>query len=171
MELAAIMFDFDGVIADCQRGVLLPGAEAFVRAAGTVIPLGIASGAMTHEIDGLLQEHDLRHLFTAVIGADQTARNKPSPDPYLEAFHRLTAAGHALDPSRTVAIDDSVWGLVSARTARLRCVGIGKPDRQDELAPHAELVVPGLDAVTLDTLDRLVRAATHRTGRPAPNSV
>lgn len=159
--LSAVIFDFDGVIADCQRSVLLPGAEQFVRAVARVVPIGIASGAHTHEIEALLDEYGLRAEFTAVIGIDQSLRSKPSPDPFLETLHRFTAAGHAVDPTRTVAIDDSVWGLVAARTARLRCVGVAAADRREELAPHAELVVSGLDALTLDTLDTLVRGARH----------
>jgi beta-phosphoglucomutase len=155
--LSAIIFDFDGVVADCQRGTLIPGAAAFVRAAAREVPIGIASGAMTHEIEELLQAHHLRDAFVAVVGVDQTARGKPSPDPYLEALHQLGAAGHRIDPARTVAIDDSVGGLVAARTAHLRCVGVARADRRDQLAPHAELVVSGLDHLTLDTLDTLVR--------------
>ena len=156
-SLSAIIFDFDGVVADCQRATLLPGAAAFVRQAARAVPIGIASGATTREIEALLIEHGLRDAFVAIIGADQTSRSKPSPDPYLEAVYRIAAAGHPVDVSRTVAIDDSVWGLVAARTARLRCVGIARDDRRRELSPHAELIVSGLDVLTLETLDTLVR--------------
>jgi beta-phosphoglucomutase-like phosphatase (HAD superfamily) len=156
-SLAAILFDFDGVVADCQRGILLPGAAAFVRDAAREVPLGIASGAVTHEIEALLQANHLLDAFTAIVGADQTARGKPSPDPYLEAMHRIARGGHRVEPARTVAIDDSVWGLVAARTAKLRCVGVGYGSRQQELAQYAELVIAGLDALKLDTLDTLVR--------------
>jgi beta-phosphoglucomutase-like phosphatase (HAD superfamily) len=161
-RLAAIIFDFDGVVADCRRGVLLPGAADFVRTAARVVPIGIASGAATREVEDLLDAFAIRRLFTAIVGADQTVRSKPSPDPYLEAVHRLETAGHLVERSRTVAIDDSVWGLVSARSARLRCVGVGRDDRFAELEPHAELVVSGLQALTLDRLDTLVRVG------PAP---
>jgi beta-phosphoglucomutase-like phosphatase (HAD superfamily) len=136
--------------------MLFPGAEQFLRAAAAEVPIAVASGALTHEIEEILGRAGLRALFTTVVGADQTARSKPSPDPYLEAFSRITAAGHAVEPWRTVAIEDSVGGLVSAGTARLRCVAVTNTCRAEELAPHAELVVSGLDALTLDTLDRLV---------------
>ena len=157
--LAAIVFDFDGVIADCRRGVLLPGAAAFVRAAAGAVPIGIASGALTHDIERLLSDHGLLNLFGAVIGADRTARSKPSPDPFLEALHRLAADGRTLDPARAVAIDDSLYGLVAARTAGLRCVGVATGEQRSKLAPHADLMVPGLHGLTLDTLDTLVQGA------------
>ena len=160
--LAAIIFDFDGVIADCRRGVLLPGAASFVRRAADAVPIGIASGALTHDIERLLTAHGLLGLFGAVIGADQTASSKPSPDPFLAALHRLTADGHTIDPARVVAIDDSLWGLVAAHAAGLRCVGVTTDDQRQKFAPHTELIVPGLHALSLDTLDTLVQGA----GRP-----
>lgn len=140
-----------------SRGeMLFPGAARFVRDAAAAVPVAIASGALTHEIEAILERAGVRELFVAVVGADQTSRSKPSPDPYLEAFHRIRAAGHDIDPGRTVAIEDSMWGLVSARGAGLRCVGVTNTCPAQELATHAELVVPGLDALTLDTLDTLV---------------
>ena len=140
-----------------SRGeMLFPGAARFVRDAAAAVPVAIASGALTHEIEIILDRAGLRDVFATIVGADQTSRSKPSPDPYLEAFHRLRGAGHDIHPERTVAIEDSMWGLVSARGAGLRCVGVTNTCRAEELAPHAELVVAGLDALTLETLDTLV---------------
>jgi beta-phosphoglucomutase-like phosphatase (HAD superfamily) len=143
-----------------SRGeMLFPGAARFVREAAARVPVAVASGALTHEVEDILERTALRPLFVTVVGADQTSRSKPSPDPYLEAFHRIRAAGHDIDQVRTVAIEDSMWGLVSARTAGLRCVAVTNTCTAEELAPHAELVVPGLDALTLDALDTLVLKA------------
>ena len=140
-----------------SRGeVLFPGAAQFVREAAALMPIAIASGALTHEIEEILDRTSLLALFVAVVGADQTERSKPSPDPYLEAFSRIRAAGFDVVASRTVAIEDSMWGLVSARTAGLRCVAVTNTCPAEELAPHAELVVPGLEALTVDALDTLV---------------
>lgn len=139
-----------------QGGMLFPGAADFIRRAAERIPLAIASGALTHEIEDILHRAGLVHMFVAIVGADQTGRSKPSPDPYLEAVHRLHQAGHRVADRRTVAIEDSVWGLVSAGSARLRCVAVTNTYPAAELAPHAELVVSGLDALTLDALDSLV---------------
>ena len=107
----------------------------------------------------MLDRAGLRDQFLTIVGADQCTRTKPSPDPYLEAVHRLRAAGHELDSTRTVAIEDSVWGLVSARTAGLRTVAVANTYGRDELTKHAELVVAGLQVLTLEALDRLCESA------------
>ena len=154
--LSAIVLDFDGVVADCRTGRLLPGAADFVRGAAQAVPLAIASGATTQEIVEILDVDDLTACFAAIIGVGEALRTKPSPDPFLEAMHRMRAKGHAIDPARSVGIDDSVGGLVAARGAGLRCVGVADRGREHELAPYAELIVPALHAVTLDMLDTLV---------------
>jgi beta-phosphoglucomutase-like phosphatase (HAD superfamily) len=56
---------------------------------------------------------------------------------------------------RSVAIEDSKWGLVSARAAGLRCVAVTNTYAAAELREDAELVVDGLNALTLDALDAL----------------
>ncbi|MFP5378236.1 MAG: HAD family hydrolase [Vicinamibacteria bacterium] len=142
-----------------QGEMLFPGAADFIRAAAAAVPVAIASGALTHEIEEVLDRAGLRPLFPVIVGADQTERSKPNPDPYLEAFARLQiAAGRALEPRRSVAIEDSKWGLQSARDAGLRTVGVTNTYPADELADAAELIRPGLHALDLDTLDRLCEA-------------
>jgi beta-phosphoglucomutase-like phosphatase (HAD superfamily) len=53
-----------------------------------------------------------------------------------------------------VAIEDSLWGLESARGAGLRLVGVTSSYRAEEL-PGAELIVEGLRTLTLPALDQL----------------
>ena len=139
--------------------VLFPGAIDFVRAAAGAVPIAIASGALRHEIDEVIAAAGVAGLFGAIVASGDTPESKPSPAPYRLAFERLQeAAGAALDPSRCVAIEDSRWGLESARGAGLRCVGVTNSYQADELT-GAELVVGGLRELTLDALDRLCAGA------------
>ena len=136
--------------------MLFPGAADFIRNAAAVVPIAIASGALTHEIEEVLERANLRSLFPIVVGADQTERSKPDPQPYQTAFARLRAlTGRDLQPWRSVAIEDSKWGLVSARGADLRCVAVTNTYPADELREDAELVVSGLNTLTLEALDDL----------------
>lgn len=135
--------------------VLFPGAVDFIRAAAAVVPIGIASGALRHEIDDIVDAAGISSLFATIVSAGDTPEGKPSPAPYRLAFERLRErTGLDLDPRRSVAIEDSQWGLESARGAGLRLVGVTNSYRADEL-PAAELVVDGLQALTLPALDRL----------------
>jgi beta-phosphoglucomutase-like phosphatase (HAD superfamily) len=136
--------------------MLFPGAADFIRAAAAVVPIAIASGALTHEIEDVLERAGLRALFPVIVGADQTERSKPDPEPYRTALAKLRAhSGRDLIAWRSVAIEDSKWGLHSARGADLRCVAVTNTYSDAELRPEAELVFAGLHAVTIDALDDL----------------
>ncbi len=136
--------------------VLFPGAAAFIRAAAAHVPIGIASGALRHEITQIVESAGLGGMFACIVASGDTPQSKPSPGPYLLAFEQLQqATGRMLDKGRCVAIEDSVWGLESARGAGLRCVGVTTSYGAGELA-CAELVVDGLQSLTIPMLEQLV---------------
>ena len=95
------------------------------------------------------------NLFATIVAAGDTPESKPSPAPYRLAFEQLRErTGRTLDPRRSVAIEDSRWGLESARGAGLRLVAVTSSYPAEELT-SAELVVNGLGALTLPALDKL----------------
>jgi beta-phosphoglucomutase len=136
-------------------GVLFPGAKEFVRAAAGAVPIAIASGALRHEIDEVVHGAGLASLFDIIVASGDTPESKPSPAPYELAFRRLqSSTATPLARERCVAIEDSRWGLESARGAGLRCVAVTTSYTAAEL-PGAELIVGGLNELTIDALDRL----------------
>jgi beta-phosphoglucomutase-like phosphatase (HAD superfamily) len=60
-----------------------------------------------------------------------------------------------VSPRRIGAIEDSVWGLQSARDAGLRTVAVTTSYRAADLG-IADLIVPPPDAVSVERLDALV---------------
>jgi beta-phosphoglucomutase len=136
-------------------GVLFPGAVDFIRAAAAAVPVAIASGALRHEIDEIIDAAGVAGLFGTIVASGDTPESKPSPAPYRLAFDRLCAStGRALDPRRCVAIEDSRWGLESARGAGLRCVGVTTSYAAHELV-GAELIAGGLKDLTVGALETL----------------
>src|SRR5918995_527900 len=150
-EITALVARKGARLQEMMRGdhVLFPGAADFIRTAAAAVPIAIASGALRHEIEAIIDAAGIRDLFGTIVSSGDTPQSKPSPAPYLLAFERLRqASGRELDPRRSVAIEDSRWGLESARGAGLRCVGVTNSYKPDEL-PGAELIVSGLDTLTL----------------------
>lgn len=135
--------------------LLFPGVADFIRAAAEVVPIAIASGALRHEIVEILEGAGIDEMFAAIVAAGDTPESKPSPAPYLLVFEQLRRNTELdLVPRRCVAIEDSRWGLESARGAGLRCVGVTTSYPAHELV-GAELVVPSLSDLTLAQLDHL----------------
>jgi beta-phosphoglucomutase len=136
-------------------GLLFPGAAEFIRASAEALPIAVASGAMRHEIVEILQAAGLRTLFSVIVAAGDTPEGKPSPAPYRMAFELLRRECGVTDPSRCVAIEDSHWGLASARGAGMRCVGVTTSYAAEALT-GADMVAGGLGELTLAQLDALV---------------
>ena len=147
--------------------VLFPGAADFIREAAAAVPIAIASGAQRHEIEEILDATQLSTCFTTIVAAGETVRGKPSPDPYARAFQLLQRSNGSLVPDRCVAIEDSRWGLESARGAGLRCVGVTTSYPASDL-PGAELIVEGLKTLTVQMLDELVVVSGF--SRTSPNA-
>jgi beta-phosphoglucomutase len=141
--------------------MLFPGAADFIRDAAAEVPIAIASGALRPEILDIITGAGIGELFTTIVASGDTPQSKPSPAPYALAFEQLrTRTGRDLDPRRCVAIEDSRWGLESARGAGLRCVGVTTSYAAADLA-GAELVVAGLGRLTLADLDWLCATNGH----------
>jgi HAD superfamily hydrolase (TIGR01509 family) len=145
--VAAKTVVFDEVLATTD--VLYPAARNCVEQLAQHFPLGIASGALKHEILAILRASGLDHHFRFVVAAGDTPASKPAPDPY-----RRAAELHAVPASRCVAIEDSKWGIESAKSAGLRCVGITHTYGADALAA-ADAVIHSLDEFTRDLIRTL----------------
>jgi beta-phosphoglucomutase len=138
-----------------DASLLFPGAAAAVRRAAAAVPVAIASGARGAEIHRVLDREQLTSCFTAIVAAEDTPFSKPAPDPYLRALVLLEPAlGGRVAARDCVAVEDSHWGLVSARAAGLRTVGITHTYDASALA-DADLVIDSMDALELRVLTQL----------------
>ena len=137
--------------------VLFPGAADAIARAAAVVPIAIASGARGEEIRRVLRREQLDAFFTAVVSAEDTPVSKPSPEPYLRALELLRAArGTAIDAARCVAIEDSRWGLESARGAGMRTIAVTSTYDKSALTAYADVVIPSLATLDLDVVVSLV---------------
>jgi beta-phosphoglucomutase len=133
-----------------ERSVLFPGAEAAIERLAAVYPLAIASGALHVEILRVLNGAGLTRHFRAVVAAEDTAAGKPAPDPYLRAITLLSAAmGEPLTAAECLAIEDTRWGLESARAAGLRTIALTHTYDEGSLG-KADLVITSLEALTVE---------------------
>jgi beta-phosphoglucomutase len=137
---------FDAMLAEAD--VLHPGAAECVGWLAAEYPLGIASGALKHEIMAILNRYGLAPRFRFVVAAGDTPTGKPSPDPYCRA-----AALHGVPPHTCIAIEDSRWGIESAKGAGLACIGITHTYPASEL-DGADAVIDSLSEFTPDFIRR-----------------
>jgi beta-phosphoglucomutase len=108
-----------------------------------------ASGAARPEIESMLRSRGLERHFRFIVAAGETPAGKPAPDPYQKA-----ATLHGCPPETCVAIEDSRWGIESAKAAGLWCIGITHTYPVSELL-QADAIVTSLAELTPELIRTL----------------
>lgn len=79
-----------------------------------------------------------------LVTADDVARGKPAPDPYL-----LAAERRGVPPARCVVVEDAPAGVAAARAAGARVVAIASTHPRESLT-GADAIVPALTALRIE---------------------
>jgi HAD superfamily hydrolase (TIGR01509 family) len=140
---------------------LIEGAVDAVKRLAAQWPLGVASSSNRELIDHVLELSGLAPYFEMTVSSEEVERGKPAPDVYLEAARRL-----GVEPSRSVAIEDSASGIRSAHAARMHVVAIPNrafPPPADVLA-LASLVLESIKELDPDVVRAAERLSTPSTG-------
>jgi HAD superfamily hydrolase (TIGR01509 family) len=129
---------------------LSPGAPEAVRRVAKRFRIGLASSSNRELIDAVLEAAGLVGLFAATVSSEEVARGKPAPDVYLEAARRL-----GVDAAECAAIEDSHNGILSAKSAGMRCVAIPNEHYPPgEVESDADAVVANLGELTVQIIRR-----------------
>lgn len=87
-------------------------------------------------------ERDIAALFDAMVFGDELEHLKPAPDIYIEALQRLTTVAE-----RGVALEDSAFGVLSAKRAGLRVIAVPGPHTEGQDFSMADAVASSLAEV------------------------
>ena len=109
-----------------------------LRARG--LRIGLATNDNEEAARAHLAAHGITHLFDYIAGYDSGHGPKPGPG-MCAAFARQ----HGLDPARVAMVGDSRHDLEAGRRAGMRAVAVLTGIAgADELAPHADAVLPDI---------------------------
>lgn len=135
-----------------------PGAAALVKQAAAVAPCAVCSGSRRHEVEPVLRALKVLDLLGAVVTADDVARTKPDPEPYLTAARAL-----GQPPESCVAIEDTPIGVRAAVAAGVCVVGVLHTNAADALeevgAHHCVSSIGALSPEALRAIWRRCRPA------------
>jgi beta-phosphoglucomutase len=139
-----------------QHLVIFPGVRELVREAARQYRLAIASGALRHEIEFILEQAGIRKEFEHITSAEDVAQGKPHPEPYLHALaalNRTAGRGHgSLAAEDCLAVEDSIPGIQSARAAGMKVLALANTHTIQDLH-EADAVAQSLVEVNLAELE------------------
>jgi len=139
---------------------LFPGVATFVKAASRRYSVGLVSMARRTEIDYVLGRAALSNYFNVLVSAEDVTACKPDPSCYNNALELLNRKrGEAqvipLRPDECLVIEDSPPGILSARAAGMRTLGV------TNTVSDRSLREAGADSVTRSLFDWTPDAVHH----------
>ncbi|MCF6237528.1 MAG: HAD family phosphatase [Candidatus Marinimicrobia bacterium] len=106
-----------------------PGFEQFFTKIRKLVPyVALVTATPRPLLTEIFQNSNINTKFDQIVTASEVSRNKPAPDPYLQACRIF-----AVDPGSTLVIEDSPTGLRSATVAGCQTVGITTSCDRDSL--------------------------------------
>src|SRR5262245_21766369 len=133
--------------------VIFPGVREFVREAAATYPLAIASGALRHEIELVLEQAGIRKEFLHITSAEDVTRGKPDPQPFLQTFTALhrQRGDQVVTAGSCLVIEDSVPGIRSAKDAGMKVLAVTNTHTIHDLH-EAHMVTQSLSQIRLSEL-------------------
>lgn len=130
-DLLGDRFDADGQRVVARRNGLyeerldevaaFPDSLRLVRRVPDGMRLALATGSRRMEVERILTRLGLFRRFHAILTAEDYARAKPAPDPFLVAARSLD-----VPPASCVVIEDSLAGVTAARAAGIPVVAVDR---------------------------------------------
>lgn len=132
----------EGVIKRIHlRGAPKPGVQYILEyLSGKEIKLALASSSDMKIIEAVLKKLNIQSYFMVIHSAEFEQYGKPHPATYLTTAEKLLVS-----PIECLCLEDSIYGLISAKAAKMQCVVV--PDsslRDDKRLGIADAVLPSL---------------------------
>ena len=116
-----------------QKGRAMPGlAHIFNFFLDKGFKIGLASSSPLNLIDVVVDLLQIRNHLNAITSASNMQYGKPHPEVYLQCARELGA-----HPTQCICFEDSFYGMIAAKAARMKCVVVPEPKTSKELKWNA----------------------------------
>ncbi|MCC6544685.1 MAG: HAD family phosphatase [Nitrospirae bacterium] len=128
---------------------IYPGVVDFIEASYGKYLLAIASGALRHEIEFILEGAGIRSAFSIIVSAEDVREGKPNPECFNKALDRLNEiSAQPIMTADCLVIEDSIAGVEAAKAAGIRCAAVTNTYNPDRLK-MADIVVDRIADIDL----------------------
>jgi len=98
---------------------LFDGVLSLLESLRPRVKIALATMSGREVIDKTLREKGLRRYFDYILTADEVEKPKPDPEVFLKCAEAI-----GCKPEKCVVIEDSIFGVIAARRAGMRCIAI-----------------------------------------------
>jgi HAD superfamily hydrolase (TIGR01509 family) len=139
-------------LSEIEKKTPQPGILDYLeRGRNSGYKIGLASSSGKQWIDKHLSRLNIRKYFDSVCTADDVLNVKPWPDLYFLAMDKL-----GLNPSESIAFEDSPNGITAAKSAGMTCVAIPNDFTRHLDLSKADIIINSLEELGLAELVKQV---------------
>lgn len=106
--------------------------------------LGVASSSVRPDIEVILGSLGMLDIFDIIVSGDQVSEGKPNPAIFLKAAQLLR-----VDPRHCLVLEDTVYGVVAAKSAGMLCIAIPNRFTSNQDLSQADLILKSLAELDL----------------------
>ena len=115
------------------------------------LPMALASCSTLDHIHAALEANGIGKYFKKVVSASENMPGKPHPEVYLKTAQLLET-----DPISCLAIEDSFYGVISAKAARMKVIALPDPhEHHQNRFDAADLKIRSLREINDEIFDQL----------------
>ena len=110
---------YSQIIANAQIETV-PGIKKFLeRMKKQGLKMIVASGNKLEAAETILKRTKIREYFQEIVTNKDVEKSKPAPDIFLKAAEKLN-----LKPAKCCVFEDSINGIIAAKTGKIPCIAI-----------------------------------------------
>lgn len=141
------------ILLAIKQAKVLPGILPLLKTMKeNAIPTAVVTSSPNRMLHKLMQHFQLEDYFNAFFSAQDVTYGKPHPDVYIKALHHFHSS-----PYDAIAFEDSVNGMIAARSAKIQTVVVPEPAKfNDKAFGLAEIKVRSMEEISLAQLKALI---------------
>lgn len=131
----------------------IPGFLDFIaQVTSARIPVAVASSGSRRRVSYILDQLEIKRHFDVIVTGDDVADGKPNPTIFRIAADRLRVIPHDV-----LVFEDAVAGVLAAKAAGMRCLGVAPNSRCHLLHDAgADDIVADFTGLTVDAVQSMV---------------
>lgn len=124
--------------------------DFFIKVYNKGYPLALASSNNRESINLVVKRFDLDKYLKVIMSGEDVKEGKPNPEIFLKTAEKLEVI-----PSNCIVIEDAANGVLAAKSAGMKCIGLKSPTYGSQDLSKADLVINNFSELDFNTIHSL----------------
>lgn len=109
--------------------------------------MALASSNNRKTVDLIVEKFNLDKYLSVIMSGEDVKEGKPNPEIFIKTAEKL-----GLSPTDCIVIEDAENGVLAAKSAEMKCIGLKNPGSGNQDLSKADLVVNSFQELDLGLL-------------------